>query len=125
MSQTLAPSVLETTAISEANTNQRTTRSRVLKLFIVFCVVAFLALSVIAPFVNAARFSTSVQLALEESLGRKVSFEKVYYRLLPVPGFSLENVIIADNARYGLEPFAAMTFTRSVAATDRYRAERF
>jgi AsmA protein len=109
LSQTLAPSVLETTAISEANTNQRTTRSRVLKLFIVFCVVAFLALSVIAPFVNAARFSTSVQLALEESLGRKVSFEKVYYRLLPVPGFSLENVIIADNARYGLEPFAAMT----------------
>jgi len=70
--------------------------------------MAFIALSVIAPFVNAERFSAGVKQALEDSLGRQVSFEKVYYRILPVPGFSLENVIIFEDPRYGLEPFSSM-----------------
>ncbi len=95
------------TVISEAFSNQQTTRSRILKL-IALCAVAFLGLSIVAPFVNAARFSAKVQRALEESLGRRVFFEKVYYRILPVPGFSLENVTIGEDARYGLEPFSAM-----------------
>jgi uncharacterized protein involved in outer membrane biogenesis len=96
------------TAISEELTNQKITRSRVLKFSVLFCVIAFGALSIIAPFVNAAHFSASVQRALEESLGRSVSFEKVYYRVLPVPGFSLEKVVIGEDPRYGLEPFSSM-----------------
>ena len=72
------------------------------------CLVLFFVISIIAPFVNAAFFSARVQRALEESLGRSVSFEKVYYRVLPVPGFSLERVVISEDARYGLEPFSNM-----------------
>jgi AsmA protein len=97
------------TAISEATTSSKTTRTRVLKFVVLPCVVALAGLSIIAPFVNAALFSASVQQALEDSLGRSVSFEKVYYRLLPVPGFSLENVIIGEDPRYGLEPFSSMS----------------
>ncbi len=70
--------------------------------------VAFLALSMVAPFINAAHFSASIQRALEASLARPVGFEKVYYRLLPVPGFSLENVTIGEDPRWGLEPFSYM-----------------
>ena len=60
----------------------------------------------IAPFVNAAAFGPAVQRALETSLGRKVHFEKIYFSLFPVPGFSLEGVTIHEDPRYGLEPFA-------------------
>ena len=63
-------------------------------------------LGIVAPFINAAHFSQGIQAALEESLGRKVDFEKAYYRLFPLPGFSLEKVTIHEDPRYGLEPFA-------------------
>ncbi len=67
----------------------------------------FLALiGIIAPFVNAARFSHRIQAALQNSLGRKVTFDKVYYTLFSGPGFSLEGVSISEDPRYGIEPFA-------------------
>ncbi len=69
--------------------------------------ISFIAvLGIVAPFINAAHFSQGIQAALEESLGRKVDFEKAYYRLFPLPGFSLEKVTIHEDPRYGLEPFA-------------------
>ena len=60
----------------------------------------------IAPFISAAAFAPAVDRALEASLGRKVDFDKIYFSLFPVPGFSLENVTIHEDPRYGLEPFA-------------------
>ncbi len=100
---------MENTAISEANPSQTSHRSRT-RIFIylaLICVAGFLALSIIAPFVNAARFSASIQRALENSLGRKITFAEVYYRILPVPGFSLEDVEIEEDPSFGLEPFAS------------------
>ena len=61
---------------------------------------------VIAPFINAAAFGPAVDRALEASLGRKVEFDRIYFALFPVPGFSLQNVTIHEDPRYGLEPFA-------------------
>ncbi len=95
------------TAISEAIPPQKTNRSRALTFILLFGLLAFITLSAIAPFVNAAHFSASIKAALESSLGRRVSFEKVYYRILPVPGFALENVTIEEDPTYGLEPFAS------------------
>jgi hypothetical protein len=94
--------------IPQEITNPKPTPSHVILRASVVFLMTFLALSIVAPFVNAAHFSASVQRALEASLGRRVSFEKVYYRLLPVPGFSLENVTIHEDPRYGLEPFSYM-----------------
>ncbi len=55
---------------------------------------------------NAARFSGRVRAALESSLGRTVQFSAVHFTLFSGPGFSLENVTISEDPRYGLEPFA-------------------
>ncbi len=60
---------------------------------------------IIAPFLNAARFSGRIKEALEASLGRKVDFDKAYFTVFSGPGFSLENVTIAEDPRYGIEPF--------------------
>ncbi len=98
---------METTAISEATPPPTTSRRRILALLVLFGLLAFIVISIAAPFVNAARFSASIKQALESSLGRRVSFDKVYYRVLPVPGFSLENVTIGEDPTFGLEPFAS------------------
>jgi hypothetical protein len=60
----------------------------------------------VAPFINAARFSGRIKSALEFSLGRKVDFEKAHFSIFSGPGFSLENVKIAEDPRFGIEPFA-------------------
>ncbi len=61
---------------------------------------------VIAPFINASGFSFPIRRALEASLGRRVEFSKVHFLLLSGPGFSLDDVAISEDPRYGLEPFA-------------------
>jgi len=65
-----------------------------------------LVAGVIAPFINAQRFSAPIHRALESSLGRKVEFGAVHFTLFSGPGFSLENVTIGEDPGYGLEPFA-------------------
>ncbi len=68
--------------------------------------LTLLALGIAAPFINGARFSGRVRTALESSLGRTVEFSAVHFTLFSGPGFSLENVVISEDPRYGLEPFA-------------------
>ena len=65
-----------------------------------------LVLGLIAPLLNAARFSGSIRKALETSLGRSVDFGSVHFTLLTGPGFSLDDVTIAEDPRFGLESFA-------------------
>ena len=61
---------------------------------------------IIAPFLDGSRFSGQIQRTLETSLGRKVEFQSVHFTFFSGPGFSLENVTISEDPRYGLEPFA-------------------
>ena len=67
---------------------------------------AFVLIGLIAPFINAARFSGRIKDAVEASLGRKVEFERANFTLFSGPGFSLENVSISEDPAFGLEPFA-------------------
>ncbi|MBV8866729.1 MAG: AsmA family protein [Acidobacteriaceae bacterium] len=93
-------------AISE--TKQIPTRTKFRKLVRVL-LIALLALSLcglVAPWVEASRFSGRIKGALESSLGRKVEFEKAYFTVFSGPGFLLENVTISEDPHYGLEPFA-------------------
>jgi AsmA family len=83
----------------------RPLRRRILQLTLAIIVV-FLLLGVIAPFINAAAFGTQIQRALQSVLGRKVQIGKVHFTILSGPGFLLEDVSIAEDPRFGLEPFA-------------------
>lgn len=79
--------------------------SRLARVFVCALVTVLLAGS-IAPYINAARFSRPLRAALESSLGRKVEFQSIHFTLFSGPGFTLENVRIDEDPRYGLEPFA-------------------
>ncbi|MBV9084970.1 MAG: AsmA family protein [Acidobacteriaceae bacterium] len=67
--------------------------------------VTVIIASLVAPFIDAAAFRTRIQNALETSLGRRVKFSQAHFSVLPGPGFSLTDVTISEDPRYGIEPF--------------------
>lgn len=69
---------------------------------------AILIAGMVAPRINAERFSNPIRRALETWLGRKVQFQAVHFTLFSGPGFSLKDVLIQEDPRYGPEPFASV-----------------
>jgi hypothetical protein len=59
-----------------------------------------------APFLGAERYRPRIQAALEATIHRHVEIEKVHLNLFTGPGFTLDNVLIADTQAAGIEPFA-------------------
>jgi len=68
--------------------------------------LVILTVGLVAPFIKATAFSAPIRRALETSLGRQVEFTNVHFLLLSGPGFSLSDVVISEDPRYGGEPFA-------------------
>ena len=68
--------------------------------------VAALLLAAIAlpPFINVNRYRLEVASAMGRALGRQVTVGGISMRLFPQPGFSLQNVIIADDPAINAEP---------------------
>lgn len=62
-----------------------------------------------APFVSASHWAGPIKATLESSLGRPVDFGSVHFTVFSGPGFTLEDVTIHEDPRYGLEPFAHAT----------------
>jgi AsmA protein len=65
--------------------------------------------ALIVPFINASHFAGAIQRTLETSLARQVEFSSAHITLFPSPGFTLDDVTIHEDPRYGLEPFAHAT----------------
>jgi hypothetical protein len=72
----------------------------------VVTVVAVLAAAalVLPPFINVSRYKGKVIDSMSRALGRPVSVDSVSLRLLPRPGFVLENVVVGDDPLYSAEP---------------------
>ncbi len=75
-----------------------------------------LAAGLIAPRFKTDRYRARIQNALESALGRKVAFGEVKFNLLTGPGFTLHDVVIAEDPALGSEPIAYVDF---VTATPR------
>ncbi|MCU1328053.1 MAG: hypothetical protein JWN34_3423, partial [Bryobacterales bacterium] len=58
------------------------------------------------PRVNAERYREPIHRGLERTLGRKVEFGALQFRLLPVPGFTISDLIIGEDPTIGPEPAA-------------------
>jgi hypothetical protein len=86
--------------------NEPTSRTRRVWALVFALVASVLGFGLVAPLIDAASLSGPVQRAVEDALGRKIQFSKVHLTLFSGPGFSLEDVSIAEDPRYGLEPFA-------------------
>jgi hypothetical protein len=68
-------------------------------------VLAFvLAALIVPPFVNVGRFKGRIVEATSNSLGRPVTIGDISLRLLPQPGFSMENFVVGDDPAFSAEP---------------------
>lgn len=61
---------------------------------------------VVPSYFSAERYRRRLQIGLEQALHRPVRFGAVSFRLLPRPGFSIQNVEVGDDPAFGAEPFA-------------------
>lgn len=61
-----------------------------------------LALFVIRP--GASRLKSRIIRSISAAVGRSVDIGSVHIRLLPRPGFDLENLVVYDDPAFGAEP---------------------
>lgn len=66
------------------------------------CVVVGLALFLVRP--GAARLKTRIASSIGMALQRQVDIQRVHIRLLPRPGFDLEDFVVHDDPSFGAEP---------------------
>ncbi len=57
-------------------------------------------------FFSADRYRRRLERGLEHALHRPLTFGSTSFRLLPHPGFSIENVVVQEDPAFGSEPFA-------------------
>ncbi len=65
-----------------------------------------LAAWLLPAYLSAESYRRRLEAGLESVLHRPASFGSASFRLLPRPGFTLENVIIREDPAFGREPFA-------------------
>jgi hypothetical protein len=65
-----------------------------------------LVAGIVAPFLSVNRYGQRIRESLEEALGRKVELGEVRLDLFSGPGFSVSKVVIHEDPRFGIEPFA-------------------
>lgn len=77
-------------------------RRRLLHVALVLLVVAALVFG--PPLVNISRFQRRIATAIGNSLGRPVHLDRVSLTLLPLPGFTIENLVVGEDPAFGSEP---------------------
>ena len=68
--------------------------------------ILIVAIGIGAPYFGADYFQSRIERALESALGRKVAIDKTHYSLFTGPGFTIDKVVIDEDPRIGIEPFA-------------------
>ena len=66
--------------------------------------VVLVLLVVLPPLINVNRFQRRIAASIGGSLGRPVHLDRVTFSLLPLPGFTLENLVVSEDPAFGMEP---------------------
>jgi AsmA family len=67
--------------------------------------LALVAGWLIPSFLSAERYRRRLEARLTRAFHRPVSFGALSFHLLPRPGFSMDNLIVAEDPAFGFEPF--------------------
>ncbi|MBE7158917.1 MAG: AsmA family protein, partial [Rhodospirillales bacterium] len=67
-------------------------------------IVVLLVLVLTPPLINANRYRGKIAESMSKSLGRPVHLDNVSLHLLPVPGFTLTNLVVSEDPAFGDEP---------------------
>jgi AsmA protein len=73
-------------------------------LYAALTILVILALIFGPPLVNVGRYQRRVATSISNSLGRPVHLDRVSLNLLPLPGFTIENLVVGEDPAFGAEP---------------------
>ena len=82
-------------------------------------VVTLGLMAVLPPLINVNRYQRRIVTSISASLGRPVHLDSVSLNLLPMPGFTLTNFVVAEDPAFGSEPVIR---ANTVTATLRMRS---
>jgi hypothetical protein len=88
-------------------------------LFLWIALAALLLLAIVPPLLSVNRFQHRIATSISQSLGRPVHLDKVTLNLLPLPSFTLNNLVVDEDPAFGSEPIIR---ANSVRATLRIRS---
>ncbi len=84
--------------------------------------VALVAALMVPPFLSVSRYKSRITSLMAASLGRPVRLSSVRVRLLPRPGFVLDDLTVEEDPAFGAEPLLhANTVTASIRLLSLWR----
>ncbi len=89
-------------ASSPPSAQRHTLRRRLIGTGVLLLVL--LALLLTPPLLNVNRYRHRIAESMSQSLGRPVHLDNVSLHLLPLPGFTLQNLVVGENPGFGSEP---------------------
>lgn len=94
-----------TNASAYQSTPRRAHRSRVRRFVLVYYVIfALILLALVPPYISVNRYQRRIATSISQSLGRPVHLDSVTLNMLPLPGFTLNNFVVSEDAAFGTEP---------------------
>src|SRR5665213_237940 len=63
-----------------------------------------LLLAIVPPLITVNRLQRRIATSISQSLGRPVHLDQVTLNLLPLPGFTLNNLVVDEDPAFGSEP---------------------
>jgi AsmA protein len=96
---------IDSTLASSAPLTPRRRRSLFRRLVVVYYILlGLLLLALIPPLISVNRYQRRIAMSIGQSLGRPVHLDKVSLSVLPLPGFTIENLVVSEDPAFGSEP---------------------
>lgn len=65
------------------------------------------------PLVNVSRYQRRIATSIANSIGRPVHFDRISLTLLPLPGFTIDNLVVGEDPAFGYEPIIRANSVRA------------
>lgn len=72
--------------------------------FLWLALLVLLLLAIVPPLISVNRYQRRIATSISQSLGRPVHLDRVNLNLLPLPGFTLTNLVVDEDPAFGSEP---------------------
>ncbi len=104
---------------------ERTARRKGRRLWWSVAAIALvLILGLTPPLLNVSRLRRRITASMSASIGRPVHLDSVALHLLPVPGFTLTNLVVSEDPAFGYEPvIRAMTVEATLRPSSLWRRQ--
>jgi AsmA family len=81
--------------------------------FVYYIVLAILILALLPPYISLNRYQRRIAESISQSLGRPVHLDKVTLNLLPLPSFTIDNLVVTEDPAFGSEPIIRANSVRA------------